>query len=130
MEEIKEVLELAQANWPVLKDILSIVGGSAAVMGAIATVMGIRRRWAEKRLRKKSERGLERIVDRSLARQRAEWFVRLYAAHKDVWATAGLASMTIQQACGKAGWSLPDWATEGWERVLVSDLNQRVKKKV
>ncbi len=129
MEGFKEFLELAKANWPILKDIMAILGGSATVLGAVAAVLGFKRRWAESGAEKKKGREIQRVIDRDLAQDRAKWFTRLYNEHEATWGVSHIANMTIQEACGKSGWTLPGWAIDGWERVLVGDLNKRAKKR-
>ena len=85
MEGFREFLELAKDNWPILKDILAITGGSATVLGAIAAVLGFKRRWAESSAEKKKTRDIQRGIDRGMAQERSQWFAKLYNEHKSTW---------------------------------------------
>ena len=128
METFRELLSLGRENWPFLKDVLSIVGAVAAVLGGLTTLTGIRRRRAERRALRKEVRDAALTLRRLEDRDRAEWFAYLYRHKRDKWGPDAVEKMTVQQACGYMGEDLPEWAKEGWERVLVGDLNKPVRK--
>lgn len=129
MDTIRELMALGRDNWPLLKDVLSMVGGAATVLGLLATLTGFKKRLAEKSQAKRQKKQLLREARLGVERERSEWFAYLYRHKMSDWYTHRVDKMTVQQACGYLGDDLPEWARDGWERVLVEDLNQPVKKK-
>ncbi len=128
MDTLRELMSLGRENWHLLKDVLSMIGGAATVLGLLATLSGFKRRRAEKaELRKQGRDAMGKIKQRE-DRDRSEWFAYLFRHKQAVWDAEHVDKMTVQQACGYLGDDLPEWARDGWERVLVGDLNKPIRK--
>ncbi len=128
MDTLRELMSLGRENWPFLKDVLSIVGGAAMILSYLSILTGIKRRRAERKEQRLSERELLRLTKQNEDHDRSEWFAYLYRHRREQWTADKVQDMTVQQACGYLGDDLPRWAKDGWERVLVSDLNKPIKK--
>ncbi len=98
------------------------------ILSYLSILTGIKRRRAERKEASRTERDLLRLTRQGEDHDRSEWFAYLYRHKRDNWKIDMVPDMTVQQACGYLGDDLPRWARDGWERVLVSDLNKPVKK--
>ena len=125
METLKELLQLARDNWPVIKDILAIAGGVASALYSLAVVTGLRRAVKERRQARRVRREHDRIITERQARQRAVWFAEVCGKSP---CCNENSKRTVQEMCGLLKIPIPEWATDGWERVAMEDLNKRVYK--
>lgn len=139
---IKEVFDLTRENWPILKDVLAVVGGAAVVVRGMILAAGWKTARARRKEARRSARERERQEAVSKALYKANWYMDAYRvlvvkggltkhfgpSLSQVELLARFHDLTVVQACSYLDAPLPAWAvTEGSAYALVRGLTQGTK---